>query len=136
MRKLLVMIFHGTLALLLLTVGAFAQAPQSQTNEFVIRNTRVFDGSRVIPNGYVWVRNGTIKAVGPHIKIPSGIRVIDGTGKTLLPGLIDAHVHTMGMDKFLQSALALGVICTPITNKIYSTLVQPRPESSSAWPTP
>jgi len=35
--------------------------------------------------------------------------VIDATGRTLVPGLIDAHVHTMGQDRFLKSALALGV---------------------------
>ncbi len=50
-----------------------------------------------------------IEAVGPEIKAPPGVRTIDGTGRTLVPGLIDAHVHTMGQDKFLKSALALGV---------------------------
>jgi imidazolonepropionase-like amidohydrolase len=95
-------------ALLVLSIGAFAQTPAPQ-NEFVIRNARIFDGSHVIPNGDVWVRNGMIEAVGPRIKTPSGIRAIDASGRTLVPGLIDAHVHTLGMDKFLKSALALGV---------------------------
>src|SRR5262249_39684020 len=39
----------------------------------------------------------------------SGARAIDGTDKTLVPGLIDAHVYTMGSPDFLRSALALGV---------------------------
>jgi imidazolonepropionase-like amidohydrolase len=50
-----------------------------------------------------------IEAVGPKLKVPAGILAIDGTGRTLVPGLIDCHVHTMGQDKFLKSALALGV---------------------------
>jgi len=97
------------LAVLLMNLGAaHAQKPASQT-EFVIRNVRVFDGAHVIPNGDVWVRNGMIEAVGPNLNVPAAIRTIDGSGRTLLPGLIDAHVHTMGQDKFLKSALALGV---------------------------
>ena len=42
-------------------------------------------------------------------RLPSGIPRIDGTGRTLLPGLIDTHVHTMGLDTALKSALALAV---------------------------
>jgi len=99
---------RGALAVLLLSISAFAQPPIPR-NEFVIRNARIFDGSSVISRGDVWVKNGNIKAVGPGIDVPPGIRTIDGTGRTLVPGLIDAHVHTMGQDKFLKSALALGV---------------------------
>src|SRR5579871_768187 len=90
---------------------AFAQTPSTKDNgnSFVIRNARIFDGSQVIERGDVLVQNGTIKAVGANISVPSGTRVVDGTGKTLLPGLIDSHVHTMGMDTSLKSALALGV---------------------------
>jgi imidazolonepropionase-like amidohydrolase len=98
----------ATLAALLLSLTATAQTSRVE-NEFVIRNVRIFDGSSVIIKGNVWVKNGVVEAVGADIKVPSGIRTIDGAGRTLLPGLIDAHVHTMGQDKFLKSALALGV---------------------------
>lgn len=96
------------LAALLWSICAYAQAPASR-NEFVIRNARIFDGSRVIGNGDVWVRNGLIEGVGSGLSVPPGIRTTDGAERTLVPGLIDAHVHTMGQDKFLKSALALGV---------------------------
>ena len=87
-------------------------APQASTanhNTFMIRSVRIFDGAKVIRHGGVMVENGMISAVGSDLEAPSGIPVIDGTGKTLLPGLIDAHVHTMGDPNFLKSALALGV---------------------------
>ena len=100
---------RGVLALLLLTASALAATPAPQAHDFVIRNARIFDGSRVIPAGDVWVQGGAIKAVGPHLETPRGVTVIDGTAKTLLPGLIDSHVHTMGLANFLRSALALGV---------------------------
>jgi imidazolonepropionase-like amidohydrolase len=97
-RTLTALIFSG--------VGALAQA---QDRQFVIRNARIFDGARVIPQGDVWVKDGRIEAAGPHLHLPPGVPTMDAAGRTLLPGLIDAHVHSLGMDKFLKSALALGV---------------------------
>lgn len=93
---------------ILLGVRSFGETSASR-NEFVIRNARIFDGTRVIACGDVWVENGLIKAVGPRLATPADIPTVDGTGKTLLPGLIDTHVHTMGQDTNLKSALALGV---------------------------
>jgi len=46
-----------------------------------------------IQNGNIVVRNGKITAVGANAAIPAGIRVIDGTGKFVMPGIIDAHSH-------------------------------------------
>jgi imidazolonepropionase-like amidohydrolase len=46
-----------------------------------------------IQNGNIVVRNGKITAVGANAAIPAGIRVIDGTGKFVIPGIIDAHSH-------------------------------------------
>jgi imidazolonepropionase-like amidohydrolase len=112
-------IFACGLLAVILSVDARAQGSSRTASladrEFVIRHARIFDGSRVIPDGDVWVKDGMIAAVGPaglggkRIQAPSGVRVVDASGRTLLPGLIDAHVHTMGLDTFLKSALALGV---------------------------
>jgi imidazolonepropionase-like amidohydrolase len=46
-----------------------------------------------IENGTIVVRNGKITAVGRNAAIPAGVRVIDGTGKFVMPGIIDAHSH-------------------------------------------
>src|SRR5262245_2247676 len=107
MRKVRLLIVNSSLSLLLFSVIAFAQASGPKDNEFVIRNGRIFDGSRVIQKGDVWVQNGQIKAVGKQVKVPAGVRAIDASGDTLLPGLIDAHVHTWG--SALKEALIFGV---------------------------
>jgi imidazolonepropionase-like amidohydrolase len=46
-----------------------------------------------IQNGTIVVRNGKITAVGANVNIPAGVRTIDGTGKFVMPGIIDAHSH-------------------------------------------
>ncbi|SPF51978.1 ABC-2 type transporter [Candidatus Sulfopaludibacter sp. SbA4] len=64
---------------------------------FLIRNTRIFTGDgSVIENGSVLVRDGKIDEIFPGAgPDPEKIHadVVEGAGKTLLPGLIDAHVH-------------------------------------------
>lgn len=73
----------------------------------LIQNVRLFDGDRVIGKTSVLVTNGRITRLAPSIPAPSGVPVIDGSGKTLLPGLIDSHTHTWG--SALRDAAVLGV---------------------------
>ena len=68
-------------------------------NSVLIRNVRVFDAPRATAlDGLrdVLVRDGRIAAVGPAGAAPAGVPEVDGRGRTLLPGLIDVHVHTGG----------------------------------------
>ena len=74
---------------------------------FAIRNARIFDGVDVIERGTVLVRDGLIEAVGADVAVPDGVTVVDAAGKTLLPGLIDAHVHAWGNAQ--QDMLRFGV---------------------------
>jgi Tol biopolymer transport system component len=52
-------------------------------------------GDEVIDDGTVVVTGNRIAAIGPSasVAIPAGAKVIDAAGKTILPGLIDAHGH-------------------------------------------
>jgi imidazolonepropionase-like amidohydrolase len=61
----------------------------------IFKNVRLFDGEKVYPSANVVVENGKISAVGIAVptKAEEGATVIDGTGHTLLPGLIEAHMH-------------------------------------------
>lgn len=68
----------------------------------------MFDGSRVAPADSVLVRGGLISELGSGLTPPPGVRVVDGSGCTLLPGLIDSHVHAMRLENLAQ-ALAFGV---------------------------
>jgi imidazolonepropionase-like amidohydrolase len=61
-----------------------------------IRSARVVDGTgRTIDRATVVIRGDRIAAVGPDrdLSLPRGTTKIDGRGLTLLPGLIDCHVH-------------------------------------------
>ena len=60
-------------------------------------NVNVFDGENeaLIENANVVVTGNTITAVSTEPLAVAGGRVIDGGGRTLIPGLIDAHWHTM-----------------------------------------
>lgn len=60
-----------------------------------ITGVRVFDGESLHPDfENVLVEGGVIVAVGDQdVAAPAGVEVIDGTGCTLMPGLIDTHVH-------------------------------------------
>ena len=70
-----------------------------------ITNARVFDGERVIDDQTVVIDGAHIQAVGGEV--PDGATVIDAHGATLMPGLIDSHVHT-DLDG-LHDALLFGV---------------------------
>ena len=85
------------IAVALATLMAGAAAAQAPA-EVVFRNVRVFDGKsdRLTAPTAVLVRGNLIAAIGPTaIPAAPDATVVDGGGRTLMPGLIDAHWHTM-----------------------------------------
>lgn len=101
-------------AALLLCAAAPAAA---QTHSYVLVPTAVFDGAALHPGWRVVVEGDRITAVGAAPAVPPGAEEIDLPGDTLLPGLIDAHVHlflhpyneTSWNDQVLKEPLALRV---------------------------
>lgn len=78
--------------------GLCAGVPAAPSRPTVFTNIRIFDGrSKAIGGGrQVLVEGNLIKAVLPaSAPAPEGADVIDGGGRTLMPGLIDAHWHTI-----------------------------------------
>ena len=66
-----------------------------QAQTVLIRNATVLTVTKgTITNGSVLVVNGKILAVGKNVSAPAGAVVVDGTGKYLMPGIIDCHSHT------------------------------------------
>ena len=78
----------------------------SRTRTFLIRNARIFIGDgRVIENGAVLVKNGHIAEVyDGNIPEPKSLNAqpVEAAGKTILPGLIDMHVHLGAPGGFME----------------------------------
>lgn len=81
-----------------------AEAPHS----IAFQDVRLFDGNQTFERTTVLVRNGIIENVGRDLDVPDDAIVVQGAGRTLLPGLIDTHTHVNAPAE-LRQALALGV---------------------------
>jgi imidazolonepropionase-like amidohydrolase len=82
------------LSLLPFFVNINTNAQRSAIETYAITNARIFTvtGS-VIERGTVVIRDGLIAAVGANVSAPPDARVIDGTGLTVYPGLIDSYTN-------------------------------------------
>ncbi|MEZ5331134.1 MAG: amidohydrolase family protein [Thermoanaerobaculia bacterium] len=71
----------------------FEELPEPE--DVLVRNATVWtvDEQGTLENADLLVRNGKIAAVGHDLEAPDGVRVIDGTGKHVTPGMIDEHSH-------------------------------------------
>jgi imidazolonepropionase-like amidohydrolase len=89
--------FSSLLLLLPLPVLCAAQAPSppAAPHAIVLHAARLLDvkSGRVVKPGEVLVQGERIVEVGSSVKRPAGAEVIDLGDRTLLPGLIDAHIH-------------------------------------------
>ncbi|WP_291787335.1 amidohydrolase family protein [Cecembia sp.] len=100
-------------AYLFLTLSAQAQEPEN----ILFENVRVFDGQSKSLSGpvNVWIEGNKVKSISAA-PIPSGegVTKIQGNGKTLMPGLIDVHVHmtfgALSMREMMSPMLSEGVI--------------------------
>ncbi|MFJ4438989.1 amidohydrolase family protein [Streptomyces sp. NPDC088923] len=95
----------GIAAAGVLAVPATAQAAQSTADageKIALTNVRVFDGTSLTSPRTVVIENGRIGLTA------LGARKIDGGGATLLPGLIDAHIHLQDIST-LQRLASYGV---------------------------
>ncbi|MFZ3285530.1 MAG: amidohydrolase family protein [Telluria sp.] len=101
-------------------IGFRAKAPSAH-GTLVIDGARIvtMKGDEVIDNGRIVVKDNRIAALGKasEVAIPAGARRIDAAGKTVIPGLVDAHWHgVMGEDGIVPqqswvdyAGLAFGV---------------------------
>jgi len=72
-------------------------AQDSEQKSVLFQNVNIFDGKneRLTEGMNVLVENNKIVKIAKSIPAPSDATVIDAGGRTLMPGLIDAHWHTM-----------------------------------------
>ena len=123
MKSIAALALAGISIVCALMMDAAAQAPA----ELLIRNGLIVTATSRT-QGDIRVRNGTVVEIGRNLSAGAGARVIDATGKLVLPGGIDPHVHLglrpgiQGSDDYSsgsRAALAGGV--TTIANFINQT---------------
>jgi imidazolonepropionase-like amidohydrolase len=99
--------------------GNYCYPATPVSSSVVITNVAVFDSVKelMLPPQTVVIQGDRIQAVGTSLAIPQGAQVVDGQGKFLIPGLIDAHVHLVHLsgrthvagEEFLPMFLGAGV---------------------------
>jgi imidazolonepropionase-like amidohydrolase len=90
-----------------LTAGVAVSGRQPSPSTVAYTGARIVDGTGAAPieNGVLLVQNGRITAIGPAATaIPSGAERVSLTGKTILPGLINAHGHVTDVRGMKSSA--------------------------------
>ena len=78
-----------------ISVGANAAAPEPAFGQTLITNVNIFDGKsdKLAKGQDVLIEDKQIKQIGKDLKADTKARVIDGGGRTLMPGLHDMHTH-------------------------------------------
>jgi imidazolonepropionase-like amidohydrolase len=78
-------------------VSGLASAQESAPAQILFKNVKIFDGktNKLSASQDVLVEGELIKAIGSGASAGPNAHVIDGGGRTLMPGLIDGHAHVM-----------------------------------------
>src|SRR5437764_3944759 len=76
----------------------------------LFKNARIFDGTdaECAEGMYLRISDGLIQEISPKPVTDKDARVIDLKGRTLIPGLIDAHMHAYCSDVSMQKVEAIG----------------------------
>ena len=71
---------------------------ESSIGPILIKNVDIFNGKEdsLITNKNVLIQDGIIKSISNEISTSNKFKVVEGKGKTLMPGLIDSHIHLSG----------------------------------------
>ena len=97
----------AVLASIVISLAAWPPAQAQQSPAVLFQNVRIFDGKNgaLSPPSNVLVRNNRIERISAAA-ISADAQVINGGGRVLMPGLIDAHWHAMLVRPTPASALA------------------------------
>ena len=87
------------------TAGVRQSSAAADEKVIAIQDVQVFDGEKLFPKTTVIIKGGRFATVKKKAPVPPGAEIVVGEGKTLLPGLIDAHVHVWEVAKLRQSVM-------------------------------
>lgn len=86
-------------AIVLFVLIKYLGRPKNKKDSFIIKNVHIITGDGTEKfNQNVYVSKGIIKKISDEPMEIKGVQIIDGEGKTLMPGLIDSHIHIQGMN--------------------------------------
>ncbi len=112
-----------TLVAAIVTLAAAPAAAQQDSPELSIINARLIDGTgQLMEDVTINVSGSRIHSVTEGEGVPEGATVIDAAGKTVLPGLIDAHVHLLPRDVDSQHLSSDSAMAARIENELPSKL--------------
>ncbi|MHC4598625.1 MAG: amidohydrolase family protein [Planctomycetota bacterium] len=135
--------FLPILTAVFLVAGSLGTAVAEEGIPLVIRNGVILDGNggEPIEEGVLVIQEGLITAVGKAgaVPLPPNARVIDATGKSVMPGLADMHVHLgsgwtgftmdlLGYQTRLNAFLHAGVTTVLDTGNVQPFILQLRQE--------
>ncbi len=91
--------------------AAFAQQSTPAPARTIVRAGKLLDvrTGKTLTNQSIVIEDGKIVSVGPDSGAPGDAKVIDLPGKTVLPGLIDAHTHLTYDPRFGYDLLAISL---------------------------
>lgn len=108
------------LLLLLSIFSVFSLAAMARTTVFVGVNVIPMDRERVLINQTVIVKNGVIAEIGDaaKVKAPKNATIVDGTGKYLIPGLVDMHTHLLSDSDEYPDSIAPDELRVMVANGV------------------
>lgn len=104
----------GAAIVIFILIKYFTRPGKTRPGELIIRNVHIIVGDGTeLKERDVYIKNGIITDIAESPVIKKNVQIIDGTGKTLMPGLIDSHVHIQGLqnrcdedsDRFLSETV-------------------------------
>ncbi|HUU52232.1 MAG TPA: amidohydrolase family protein [Candidatus Heimdallarchaeota archaeon] len=117
-----------TILFTVLVIGFVLCASTLQAQDLLIKNGTILTVSRgTILNGDILVMDGNIKKIGQNIQAPENVKIIDATGKFVMPGIIDSHSHiglsgTNESGETISAEVKMGDVLNAEDTSIYTAI--------------
>lgn len=117
-----------TILFTVLGIACVLCASPINAQDLLIKNGTVLTVTKgTVLNGDILVMDGIIKKIGQNIQAPKNLRIIDATGKFVIPGIIDSHSHiglsgTNESGETISSEVKMGDVINAEDTAIYTAI--------------